>query len=236
MESPQSIECVWVSFLPRTGKVHPHFLLLFGATSGFSVAALTQTVWNTLSLSICQSDQMLCLLTVCWRFMSQGASGLRGYHIMQMMALLSWVPSLKTRHVGAEWWVTGIQNTCTTQRTMVWWSWAEWAVILLNNMRDSLSFRIHRWPFEYHTSCLWVSRRWLPLMSLPSDRADGGVDARVVLKPSHKEGDMTVFLRLRVEWCFPSSLCGDCWSKILCSSIVNDSGDFSLWVLWGFKW
>ena len=35
------------------------------------------------------------------RFMSQGASGQRGDHIMGMMALLSWVPSQKTRQAGA---------------------------------------------------------------------------------------------------------------------------------------
>lgn len=37
--------------------------------------------------------------------------------------------------------------------------------------RASRSFCVRRWPFEYHTSCLLVSRRW-PMMSFPSDKAD----------------------------------------------------------------
>lgn len=46
-------------------------------------------------------SQSGCWPTPCGRFMSQGASGQRGYHIMGMMALLSWVPSQKTRQAGA---------------------------------------------------------------------------------------------------------------------------------------
>lgn len=60
-----------------------------------------QTVSNALSQSVCQSAQMFGPLTVCPRFMSPGAPGPRGYHIMRVMALLSRVPSQKTRQAGA---------------------------------------------------------------------------------------------------------------------------------------
>lgn len=69
----------------------------------FIIEAIIQTV--RMSRSVPRSAQMLCTHTVRWRFMSQGASGARGYHIMWMMALLSRVPSQKTRGAGA-----GIQN------------------------------------------------------------------------------------------------------------------------------
>lgn len=123
------------------------------------------SVHQTSSRSVCQSAQMLCSRTVCWRFMSQGASGPRGYHIMRMMALLSWVPSQKTRRAGAGRWVTGIQNMLhrTKDISLVVRGWMS-CRFGEKQERERLSFRIHRWPFEYHTSRLRVSRRW-PMMA-----------------------------------------------------------------------
>lgn len=94
-ESRVALPCcsLWCfSILPREGT-----LVFLSCTVQLSfrcsLSTIIQTEWNTLSQSVCQSAQMLCLLTVCWRFMSQGASGPRGYHIMRVMALLSRVPS-----------------------------------------------------------------------------------------------------------------------------------------------
>lgn len=82
------------------------------------------TVWNTV-MSLCQSQQMLCLHTVHWRFMSWGDVGVQGDHIMQMMALLFRVPSLKTRRSGAGQRVAGIPNIprLTKDSSLVVLSW-----------------------------------------------------------------------------------------------------------------
>lgn len=49
----------------------------------------------------------------------------------------------------------------TAQRTSVWWSRAEWAVVLVKNKRDPFIL----YPsFHYHTTRLRVSRRW-PMMA-----------------------------------------------------------------------
>lgn len=70
-----------------------------GPKGGFSVVnSPVSSAFSSWSQFVSQSG---CWPAVCRRFMSQGASGQRGDHIMGMMALLSWVPSQKTRQAGA---------------------------------------------------------------------------------------------------------------------------------------
>lgn len=70
-----------------------------GPKGGFSVVnSPVSSAFSPWSQFVSQSR---CRPAVCRRFMSQGASGQRGDHIMGMMALLSWVPSQKTRQAGA---------------------------------------------------------------------------------------------------------------------------------------
>ena len=146
-----------------------------------------QTVWHTLSQSVCQSAQMLCLLTVCWRFMSQGASGPRGYHIMRMMALLSWVPSQKTRRAGARRWVTGIQNMLHGTKDIS-------LVVLSCRFGGKQERAFHfvsigdRLNITQAVCGYLGDGQWWPLMSFPSDRADGGVDVRVVFEAVRQRG------------------------------------------------
>lgn len=163
---------------------HHHLLVSYSlmGCAGFS------SVSNTLSQSVCQSAQMLRLLTVRWRFMSQGASGPRGYHIMRMMALLSRVPSQKTRRAGAGRRVTGIQNMLhrTKDISLVVPGWMscrfgekQERASHFVSIGDRLNIRraVRGYPGD--------GQRW-PLMSPPSDRADSGVDVRVALKWSDK--------------------------------------------------
>lgn len=156
-----------------------------------------------------------------------GASGLRCYHIMQMMVPLSGVTVLKDE--ASEGSTVGRRNPKyltphTKDDSLVVRSWMS---CHFGEKQPSrlFSFRVHRWPFEFYTSCLWVSRQWWSLMSLPSDRAEGREAVRVPLKVWDKEADVTV--PLWDDW-FPSSLCGDCWSEIFCPCLLNcsrDSGD-----------
>lgn len=89
----------WHSGLVPTQLDHQHLVSCHGPIIHADFPL--QTVSNALSQSVCQSAQMFGPLTVCPRFMSPGAPGPRGYHIMRVMALLSRVPSQKTRQVGA---------------------------------------------------------------------------------------------------------------------------------------
>lgn len=116
---------------------------------------------------------------------------------------------------------------CTAQRTSVWWSWTEWAVVLVKNKRE---------PFILYPSVtVWISHK--PFAGIQAMASDGlwcrfhlteltAELMSVSLWSRRTKRQTRLFLRLWDEWCFPSSLWGACWSKILCSSIVNDSGDF----------
>jgi len=157
-----------------------------------------QTVWScTLSVSVCQSDQMLCLHTVRWRFMSQGASGLRGYHIMRMMALLSWVPYSKTEGAGAARWVAGIPNILPHSKDN--------SFVALSWMSCHFREKHESNPFiSYPSVTVWISHKLFVSIQgmmasdvVPSDRTDGRVDASVALRPSDKEGDVTVLTVVR---------------------------------------
>lgn len=73
---------------------------------------------------------------------------------------------------------------CTAQRTSVWWSGAEWAVVLVKNKRESAFHFVSigdRLNITQAVCGYPGDGQWWPLMSLPSDRADGGVDVRVAL-------------------------------------------------------
>lgn len=120
----------------------------------------------------------------------------------------------------------------------VWWSWAEWAVVLVENKRE---------PFiSYPSVTVWISHK--PFAGIQA-MANDGLWCRfhlteltaelmsVSLWSRQTKRQTRLFLRLWDEWCFPSSLWGDCWSKILCSSIVSDSRDsVALGVLQAIKW
>lgn len=178
-------------------KRHHPSLVLYSLIS--SADFPLQTVWNTLSQSVCPSAQMLRFLTVRWRFMSQGASGPRGYHITRMMALLSWVPSQKTRRAGAGRWVTGIQNMLHRTKDI--------SLVVLGWMSCRFGEKqVRAFHFASIGDRLNITQavcgypgdgQWRPLMWLPSDRADGGADVRVALKPSDKEADTSCFKVVR---------------------------------------
>lgn len=120
----------------------------------------------------------------------RGPRGPRGDHIMRMMALLSWVPSQKTRRAG-------IQNMlrCTKDISLVG-PWLNELSLGWKNKTERFSFCVRQWPFEYHT-------RRRPLIWQRS---------RCSRRSSRQRGGHVGFLRLWDDWC-PSSLCGDCRSK-----------------------
>lgn len=101
---------------------------------------------------------MLRLHTVRWRFMSWGDIRVQGDHIMQMMALLFRVPSLKTRHRGLDSRSQESQTSHGSQKdsSLVVLSWIGCHVGGKKKRKNEQPLHIARWLFENHTSCLWA--------------------------------------------------------------------------------
>lgn len=198
---------------------HRHLAVLSDQPCGLSVAERIKTS----SRSVCQSAQMLCSRTVCWRFMSQGASGPRGDHIMRMMALLSWVPSQKTRRAGAGRWVTGIQNMLhrTKDISLVVRGWMSCRFGEKQEREREGAFHFvsigDRLNITQAVCGYPGDGQWWPLMSLPYLTE---LTAELMCVSRWQRGPTRLFfvffflLRFRDEWCFlASSLWADCWSK-----------------------
>lgn len=139
-----------------------------------------------------------------WRFLSQGASEPRGYHIMWMMALLSWVPSEKTRQRrgGLDGGKQESKICYTAQRALVWWSWAEWAVVLVENKCEpfissppvsvGISHKLFAGIQGMANDGLWCRfHLTVPTSMSPWSR--------------QTKRQTCLFIRFWDEWCFPSS-------------------------------
>lgn len=137
------------------------------------------------------------------------------------------MPSRKTRWVGAGQWVARIQNML--RRTK------EISLVVRGSMSCRFSGKQENDPFIWYlsTTVIYHTVSHEPFAGIQAMANDGlwcHIHLMVDCVPQTKR-HTRLFLTPGDEWWFPSSLCGDCWSKMPGPSIVNGSREFV--TLWG---